>query len=74
MAILNAAREGACKTRLMYNVNMNLASFNRYLRELTGEGLIAKVNGSHGEITYRTTERGRSLLELLKKAEEFISL
>lgn len=74
MAILSAAKDGASKTRLMYKVNMNLASFNRYLRELTAAGLIAKVSGSHGEMKYRTTEHGKNLLQLLEKAEKFISL
>lgn len=74
MAILNAAREGACKTRLMYNVNMNLASFNKYLRELTKAELIAVVNDPNGKETYKTTERGKNLLQLLEKAEEFVSL
>jgi predicted transcriptional regulator len=72
--ILNAAKNDACKTRLMYNVNMNLASFNKYLRELTKAGLVAKINNSQNKVTYKITERGKSLLELLEKAEEFISL
>jgi len=74
IAILSAAREGAGKTRLMYRVNMNFALFNRYLRELKGAGLIVELNGSRGEVVYRTTERGENLLRLLKKAEKFVSL
>jgi predicted transcriptional regulator len=72
--ILNAAKNDACKTRLMYTVNMNLASFNKYLRELIRAGLIAKVHGSQDKVTYRITERGKNLLQLLEKAEEFVSL
>ena len=74
MAILSAAREGVYKTRLMYKVNMNLASFNRYLTELMEVGLIVRVDDSGGNAVYRITERGESLLDLLEKAEEFISL
>lgn len=74
MAILKAAKEEACKTRLMYTVNMNLASFNKYLRELTEADLIAKIDDSLGKTIYKTTERGINLLQLLEKAEEFVSL
>jgi predicted transcriptional regulator len=74
MAILKAAKDEACKTRLMYTVNMNLASFNKYLRELTERGLIAIVNDSPDKMMYKTTERGKNLLQLLEEAEKFISL
>ena len=74
MAILKAAKDEACKTRLMYNVNMNLTSFNKYLHELTERGLIAMVNDSLDKMMYKTTERGKNLLQLLEEAEEFISL
>jgi len=58
----------------MYNVNMNLTSFNKYLHELTERGLIAMVNDSLDKMMYKTTERGKNLLQLLEEAEEFISL
>jgi predicted transcriptional regulator len=74
MAILKAAKDEACKTRLMYTVNMNLASFNKYLRELTEAGLIVKVDDPLSKTIYKTTERGINLLQLLEKAEEFVSL
>jgi len=71
--ILNAAKEESGKTRIMYDANMNLASFNKYLRKLTKAGLIVRIEGSHDKVVYRTTERGINLLQLLEKVEEFIS-
>jgi predicted transcriptional regulator len=74
MAVLDYAMKGAGKTQLMYKVNMNLASFNRYLRELIEAGLIVEVNESTNKVLYKTTKNGMDLLKLLKRAEEFISL
>jgi len=74
MAILSAAVGGAGKTKIMYTVNMNLASFNKYLRELAEAGLVVKVAGSNDKVVYRTTEGGKRLLQLLEKAEEFVSV
>jgi len=74
VAILSASKKESCKTRIMYDVNMNLASFNKYLRELTRAGLIAKVGNPQNRIVYRITDRGIDLLQLLEKADQFISL
>jgi predicted transcriptional regulator len=74
MAILNHARKETGKTQLMYKVNMNLASFNRYLHELMKAGLIVEVNESVNKVLYKTTKHGENLLKLLERAEEFISL
>ena len=73
--ILTEASEGANKTRIMYRANLNFLRFKRYLSELLGKGLIAEVNNpGSGKVTYEVTEEGKALLEVLKKAERFISL
>ena len=73
--ILTEASGGANKTRIMYRANLNFFRFNKYFSELPNKGLIAKVNNPHsGRFVYKTMEEGKTLLEVLKKAERFISL
>ena len=71
--ILTEASRGANKTRIMYRANLNFCRFNRYFSKLMEEGLIA-VTENPGEIVYQTTEKGITLLKLLRKAGEISSL
>lgn len=41
-SILQVAREGAKKTRIMYNANLSYGQLNRYLQLLTTSGLLAQ--------------------------------
>jgi len=73
--ILVEASHGANKTRIMYRANLNFLRFNRYFSELLDKSLIAEVNNpTSGKVIYKTTEEGKALLEVLKKAKRFISL
>ena len=72
--ILAEALSGANKTRIMYRANLNFLRFKRYFSELVEKGLIAEVDNPGGGIVFKTTEKGKALLELLRKAEQFISL
>jgi len=75
--MLNEALNGVNKTRLMYKCNLNFDRFNRYLQELLDTGLIERVDGQANNQAvplYRTTEKGRELLSVLRKANEFISI
>ncbi len=73
--ILSEALSGANKTRLMYRCNMNFLRFNRYLKELMDAGLIELVDTSPDDVAvYKTTEDGRELLKVLRKANEFLSV
>jgi predicted transcriptional regulator len=73
--ILSEALEGASKTRLMYRCNLNFGRFNCYLRELLDAGLIERVAANpDGLVLYRTTDKGRELLKILQKADEFLSV
>ncbi len=72
--ILGEALEGANKTRLIYRCNLNFARFNRYLYELLRANLVECVNANpEGVALYKTTEKGRELLDVLRKASEFLS-
>jgi len=73
--ILTEALQGANKTNIMYMANLNFLRFNRYFSELIDKGLIAEVdNPGSGNFMYKTTDKGKALLEVLKKAKRFISL
>jgi len=61
----------------MYRANLNFLRFDRYFGRLLDAGLVEVVDNpgvESGGVVYRTTERGRELLETLKKASEIISL
>ena len=73
--ILLEALDGANKTRIMYRANLNFLRFNKYFGELVSQGLVELVNNpDESGLVYRTTDKGRVLLDVLKKAEQFISL
>jgi predicted transcriptional regulator len=72
--ILTEASSGASKTRIIYRANLNFSQFNRYFSELVKKGLIVWVNNPGGGVVYQTTEKGEALLEVLRKAEQFILL
>jgi len=73
--ILSEALGGANKTRLMYHCNLNFMRFNRYLRELLDANLIKCVGSNpEGIVLYKTTDKGRELLRVLRRAAEFLSI
>ena len=75
--VLSEALSGANKTRIMYQANLNFLRFNRYFDELLDAGLVEVFDNpgsKSGGIIYKTTEKGRELLKVLKKAKQFIEL
>jgi predicted transcriptional regulator len=73
--ILSEALGGANKTRLMYHCNLNFMRFNRYLQELLDAGLIERVGSNpEGIVLYKTSDKGRELIRILRKAGEFLSV
>lgn len=73
--ILSEASGGANKTRLMYRCNLNFDRFNRYLRELFDAGLVDRIGPNpRGVSLYKTTDKGRELLRVLRKAGEFMAI
>ena len=72
--ILSEALDGANKTRLMYHCNMNFLRFNRYLDELLEAGLLVRMDSNPSNVVlYKTTDNGRELLRVLRRADEFLS-
>jgi len=73
--ILSEATKEVNKTRMMYKCNLNYSCFSKYFNELLKKGLIAEVHSVHNGVKkYKTTEKGKELLEVLRKAKEFISI
>ena len=75
--ILSEAMKRANKTRIMYKANLNFLRFERYFGELLSKGLIVVVENPgvySGGVVYQTTEKGRALLDVLKHAQEIVSL
>lgn len=71
--ILTEALKGASKTRIMYRANLNFLRFKRYFSELESKGLITVISNPGRGIVYQTTEKGKALIEILKKAELIMS-
>ena len=74
--ILDAASEGASRTRIMYLANLNFSRFERYFGELLDKGLIEQENSTtaRGWPIFKTTEKARAILEQLKKLDEYTDL
>ena len=70
--ILEATLNPSNKMRIMYKSNLNFERFNRYFYDLLRKGFIEEKNGSKGQIVYKTTKRGKTLLEVLRKAQELV--
>ena len=72
--ILSEALGGVNKTRLMYRCNLNFVRFSRYLQELLDAGLIERVHTNpEGIVVYKTTDKGRELLRVLRKVEQLMA-
>lgn len=73
--ILSEALNGASKTRLMYRCNLNFERFSHYLKDLLKANLLECVTSNpSGLIIFRTTGRGRELLKILQRTDEFFSI
>jgi len=69
--ILTEALNGCSKTKLMYRCNLNYRCFNRYLKELLDKDLLIKIERSSKKtIHYKTTEKGKELLQVLRRAKQ----
>jgi predicted transcriptional regulator len=54
----------------MYKANLNYNRFNKYFYDFLAKGFIEKVLDSDGNPCYRISQRGKTLLAVLKKANE----
>lgn len=59
--------DGANKTRVVYQANLNFQAANPYLELLTKNGLLEAVPGK--SLIYKTTQKGEEVLKILKVVE-----
>lgn len=71
--ILTEALNGSNKTRIMYRANLNFLRFERYFSDLLEKGLIAELNSPRGKVVYRTTDKGKRFLKIMRDAEDIFS-
>jgi predicted transcriptional regulator len=64
--ILDVAVNGVVKTKIMYRVNVNFRQFECYVDSLLEADLIEVVEADSRKI-YKTTEKGKTLLEKLRE-------
>jgi|GEM_PF-1571569 len=64
--------DGAGKTKIVCQANLNFYTINPYLDLLTVNGLLEVEAGNH--IRYRTTPKGEKALERLREIETYLFL
>jgi len=69
--ILNICINGAIKTKIVYQANLNFRTVNPYIDLLTKNGLIIVKNGQ--PVTYETTTRGLEVLDNFKQIQSELS-
>jgi predicted transcriptional regulator len=66
--ILNVCKNGAIKTRVVYQANLNFKTVEPYLDLLIKNNLLEVQNGE--KKMYETTQKGESLLEAINQVNE----
>jgi predicted transcriptional regulator len=56
--------------RIMYQSNLNYVRFNRYLKDFLAKGFIEAIKDKDGNSCYSITQKGKTLLSILRKANE----
>jgi predicted transcriptional regulator len=70
--ILDICIDGASKTKIVYQANLNFRTINPYLDLLTKNGLINVKKEQ--TIVYKTTPRGLNLLDNFKQIQNELSI
>jgi predicted transcriptional regulator len=65
--ILDICVDGASKTRIVYQANLNFRTVNPYIALLTKNGLLEISNAP--AITYKTTQKGMKMLKDFKSIQ-----
>ena len=69
--ILNVCKNGASKTKVVYQANLNFRTVNPYLKTLIGSNLIEVREGK--KVLYETTQKGANLLEAFDRVNDELS-
>ena len=59
--ILDICKDGACKTKIVYQANLNFRTVNPYINLLVKNNLLTVKPGKN--VMYETTDRGIKLLD-----------
>ena len=70
--ILGICSNGANKTRIVYQANLNFRTVGPYLKLLSDNGLIDVKDGKM--VIYETTQRGQNLMEDIKLAQNGLGI
>ena len=71
--ILEVTLRPSNKMRIMYGSNLNFDRLNKYFYDLVRKGFIRELDEKDSQDKYKITDRGRTLLDVLKKAEALLS-
>jgi predicted transcriptional regulator len=69
--ILKICTNGASKTRIVYQANLNFRTVSPYLQILIKNNLLEASEG--GQILYKTTKEGTNLQETISQVNEALS-
>jgi len=69
--ILETAKKGTLKTRIMYKINLNFSQANEYFELLLDTNLMDKTS-ENGKVIYKTTAKGIEFLQCYREIEEII--
>ncbi len=72
--MLKVGENGAGKTKIMYNANMSYSQIQKYLGFLMSEGFIDKMEVGNPSVTYKVTDSGLKLLQLINSVKEMLGL
>jgi predicted transcriptional regulator len=69
--ILEICQNGAGKTKILYQANLNSTKVNQYLDNLIKNGFIAEISMGH-RVIYKTTSSGQELKKRLDELQNEI--
>jgi predicted transcriptional regulator len=72
--MLKVGENGAGKTEIMYSANMSYSQIQKYLGYLMAQGFIDKMKMGNPSVTYRITDSGLKLLQLVNSIREMLGL
>jgi predicted transcriptional regulator len=71
--ILDVAREGTIKTRIMYRGNLSFAQLNEYLSLCLDLNLLSiSGNNPEGKTIYQTTSKGKKYLKHFREINKLL--
>jgi predicted transcriptional regulator len=74
-SVLNEAREGTRKTRIMYRCNLSHRQLQAYLRLLLGMGMLNTIaeSGSSTPNLFKTSDKGHEFIDAYSKLKALMS-